>query len=80
MKLLRFLSKEELLSKLESVIKIIEESKDPMIKKIKVNLNSRMNTIREASLNTTKDSSETISVEEKLSRMQLKEVRANIFL
>ncbi|XP_029662947.1 origin recognition complex subunit 3 [Formica exsecta] len=73
LKLLGFLSKEELLSKLESIIKIIENSKDPMIKKIKINLISRMNTIREASLNTTKDSSETISVEEKLSRMQLKE-------
>ncbi|XP_072764702.1 origin recognition complex subunit 3 isoform X2 [Anoplolepis gracilipes] len=73
LKLLGFLSKEELLSKLESVIKIIEHSKDPVIKKIKVNLDSRIDTIREASLNATKGSSVIISMEEKLSRMQLKE-------
>lgn len=73
LKLLRFLSKEELLSKLESIIKIMEDSKDPMIKQIKVNLETHINTIREASLNITKTSSEIISVEEKLSRMQLKE-------
>lgn len=56
----------------------MEDSKDPVIKKIKVNLDTRINTIREASLNTTKASSEIISVEEKLSRMQLKEVCANL--
>lgn len=82
LKLLGFLSKEELLSKLESVVKIIEESKDPEIKKIKVNLNDHIKTIREASLSTTATSSEIISVEEKLSRMQLKEVcaRSHTFL
>ncbi|EFN63928.1 Origin recognition complex subunit 3 [Camponotus floridanus] len=73
LKLLGFLSKEELLSNLESIIKIIEDSKDPMIKKIKTNLDSRINAIREASLSATKGSFEIISVEEKLSRMQLKE-------
>lgn len=73
-----FLSKEELLSKLESVIKIIENSKDPVIKTIKINLDSRINAIRKASLNATKGSSEMINVEEKLSRMQLKEVCVNI--
>ncbi|GAB1859503.1 Origin recognition complex subunit 3 [Camponotus japonicus] len=73
LKLLGFLSKEELLSKLESIIKIIEDSKDPVIKKIKTNLDSRINAIREASLSATKGSFEIISVEEKLSRMQLKE-------
>lgn len=55
----------------------MEDSKDPMIKQIKVNLETHINTIREASLNITKTSSEIISVEEKLSRMQLKEVSKN---
>ncbi|XP_012054766.1 PREDICTED: origin recognition complex subunit 3 [Atta cephalotes] len=72
MKLLGFLSKEELLSKLESVIKIIEDSKDSEIKKIKIDLNNHIKKIREASLSTT-TTSEIISVEEKLNRMQLKE-------
>ncbi|XP_012525761.2 origin recognition complex subunit 3 isoform X2 [Monomorium pharaonis] len=72
LKLLGFLSKEELLSKLESIVKIVEESKDSKITKIKVNLNNHIETIREASLSTT-TTSEIISVEEKLSRMQLKE-------
>lgn len=72
LKLLGFLSKEELLSKLESVVKILEDSKDSEIKKIKANLNSHIKKIREASLSTT-TSSEIIGVEEKLSRMQLKE-------
>jgi len=80
LKLLGFLSKEELLSKLESIVKIIEDSKDPVIKKIKTNLDSRINAIREASLSATKGSFEIISVEEKLSRMQLKEVCVNIIL
>lgn len=78
LKLLGFLSKEELLSKLESVVKIVEESKDPEIKKIKTNLNEYIRTIREASLSTVATSSEIISVEEKLNRMQLKEVCAKL--
>jgi len=77
LKLLGFLSKEELLPKLESVVKIVEDSKDPEIKKIKINLDNHIKTIREASLSTTATSSEIISVEEKLSRLQLKEVCAN---
>ncbi|XP_018394977.1 PREDICTED: origin recognition complex subunit 3 [Cyphomyrmex costatus] len=72
MKLLGFLSKEELLSKLVSVIKIIEDSKDSQITKIKIDLNNHIKTIREASLSVT-TTSEIISVEEKLNRMQLKE-------
>jgi len=77
LKLLGFLSKEELLSKLESVVKIVEDSKDSEIKKIKINLDNHIKTIRKASLSTTATSSEIISVEEKLSRLQLKEVCAN---
>ncbi|KAG5325301.1 ORC3 protein, partial [Pseudoatta argentina] len=72
MKLLGFLSKEELLSKLESIIQIVEDSKDSEIKKIKIDLNKHIKTIREANLSTT-ITSEIISVEEKLNRMQLKE-------
>lgn len=79
LKLLGFLSKEELLSKLESVVKIVEASKDPEIKKIKTNLNNHVNAIREASLSTAATSSEIITVEEKLSRMQLKEVCAKSY-
>lgn len=79
LKLLGFLSKEELLSKLESIVKIVEKSKDPEIEKIKINLNDHIKTIQEASLSTTATSSDIISVEEKLSRMQLKEVCAKIF-
>lgn len=79
LKLLGFLSKEELLSKLESVVKIVEESEDPIIKKIKIDLDNHIKTIREASLGTTATSSEVISVEEKLSRMQLKEVCAKSY-
>jgi len=78
MKLLGFLSKEELLSKLESVIKIIEDSKDSEIKKIKIDLDNHIKKIREASLSTT-TTSEIISVEEKLNRMQLKEVCAKSY-
>jgi len=80
LKLLGFLSKEELLSKLESVVKLVKDSKDPEIKKIKFDLDSHIKTIREASLSTTATSSEIISVEEKLSRLQLKEVCENFLL
>ncbi|XP_011865960.1 PREDICTED: origin recognition complex subunit 3 [Vollenhovia emeryi] len=73
LKLLGFLSKEELLSKLESVVTIVEESKDPEMKKIKITLDNHIAAIREASLSTTATSSKIITVEEKLSRMQLKE-------
>ncbi|XP_011641355.1 origin recognition complex subunit 3 [Pogonomyrmex barbatus] len=71
LKLLGFLSKEELLSKLNSVIEIIKKSKDPVIEKIKNDLDTYIEMIQEASLSTT--SSEIVSLEKKLSRIQLKE-------
>ncbi|XP_012225916.1 origin recognition complex subunit 3 isoform X2 [Linepithema humile] len=72
-KLLGFLSKEELLLKLESISKILEDSQDSIIKKIKTDLDAHIKTIKEASLDTQKASSEIVSVNEKLSRLQLKE-------
>ncbi|KAL6255109.1 hypothetical protein P5V15_013441 [Pogonomyrmex californicus] len=71
LKLLGFLSKEELLSKLNSVIEIIKKSKDPVIEKIKNDLDTYIEMIQEASLSTT--SSEIVSLEKKLNRIQLKE-------
>ncbi|EZA61918.1 Origin recognition complex subunit [Ooceraea biroi] len=73
LKLLGFLSKEELLTKLESIMKILDTSEDPIVKEIKSTLDSHINTIREASLDVTGASSEVISMDEKLSRIQLKE-------
>lgn len=74
LKLLGFLSKDELLSKLESVVEILKGSKDSEIKEIKISLDNYIEKIREASLSAATTSSEIINVEEKLSRMQLKEV------
>lgn len=74
LKLLGFLSKEELLSKLESVVKIVDDSADPTIKSIKSELETRIKTVREASLDAAKASSEFVTVNDKLSRLQLKEV------
>lgn len=79
LKLLGFLSKEELLSKLESVVKIVNDSVDPSIKNIKKELETRIETIREASLEATKASSELVTVNDKLSRLQLKEVRTKSY-
>lgn len=75
LKLLGFLSKEELLSKLESIVKIADDSADPTIRSIKSELKTRIETIREASLNVVKASSELVTENQKLSRLQLKEVR-----
>ncbi|XP_014486637.1 PREDICTED: origin recognition complex subunit 3 [Dinoponera quadriceps] len=73
LKLLGFLSKEELLSKLESVVKIVDDSADPTIKNIKSELETHIETIREASLDAAKASSELVTVNDKLNRLQLKE-------
>lgn len=74
LKLLEFLSKEEMLSKLKSIMEIVKSSTDPAIKKIKSHLKVHIDIIREASLQAAERSSNVVSVEEKLSRMQLKEV------
>ncbi|XP_032671953.1 origin recognition complex subunit 3 [Odontomachus brunneus] len=73
LKLLGFLSKEELLSKLESIVKIVGDSADPTIISIKRDLETRIETIREASLDVAKAPSELVTVNDKLSRLQLKE-------
>lgn len=76
--MLKFLSKEEFLAKLESVMKILDncdQKSSPIIKKIKRNLDAHISIIGEASLNTAGSSSEVVSADEKLSRLQLKEVR-----
>lgn len=73
-KLLGFLSKEELLSKLEAILKILGDSQDSVIKRIKTDLNIFIKAIEEASLEAPKASSEIVSANEKLSRVQLKEV------
>ncbi|KAH0947979.1 hypothetical protein HN011_007458 [Eciton burchellii] len=72
LKLLGFLSKEELVAKLESMAKILDGSEDPTVKEIKSNLDSHIDVIREASLSTGA-SSEVVSMDEKLNRRQLKE-------
>ncbi|KAF7382393.1 hypothetical protein HZH68_015312 [Vespula germanica] len=74
LQLLNFLSKEELLTKLESIEKILEDTKDPLMKKFRVNLTMRINEIRNASLDVISGSSkEIVSANEKLTRVQLKE-------
>jgi len=78
LKLLGFLSKEELVTKLESMVKILDSSEDPIVKEIKSNLDSHIDVIREASLSTTGAPSEFVSVDEKLSRTQLKEVSVQV--
>lgn len=80
LKLLGFLSKEELLSKLESIVRIVEDCTDPIIKQIKTELDIAINTIQAASLNITQISSEIVTVNDKLSRAQLKEVQNRCFL
>lgn len=78
LKLLGFLSKEELLAKIASVTEILADSANPIVEKIKSNLDTHIGTIREASLAITGPSSEIVSIDEKLSRLQLKEVRVQV--
>lgn len=80
MKLLKVLSKEELFSKLESIVKIVGKSKDPKIKEMQARLEAHVKTIRDAILSSTGETSEIISTtKENLkklaeNRKQLKEV------
>lgn len=76
LQLLNFLSKEELLTKLESIKTILEEDTEvePLVKEFHENLTTRMNEIKNASLDViSNDNSEIISVDQKLTRNQLKE-------
>lgn len=74
LQLLSFLSKKEFLEKLNSFTTIMESSKDSIMKKVKVDLQDRIKTIEEASLEVASKPVDIVSTGEKLSRLQLKEV------
>ncbi|XP_017761181.1 PREDICTED: origin recognition complex subunit 3 [Eufriesea mexicana] len=71
--LLSFLSKTELLSKLNSLITIIGSSEDSIMKRDQANLQDFIKTIEEASLELATTPVDIVSTGEKLSRLQLKE-------
>ncbi|XP_047365603.1 origin recognition complex subunit 3 isoform X3 [Vespa velutina] len=74
LQLLNFLSKEELLTKLESIEKILEDTKDPIMKKFQENLTTRIREIKDASLDIiSDDTKEIVTANERLTRIQLKE-------
>ncbi|XP_012283310.1 origin recognition complex subunit 3 isoform X2 [Orussus abietinus] len=73
LQLLGFLSKEEMLSKLDEVLVIVENSQEKFPSDLASNLKKHVAIVRDASLEIAADSSETVSVEQKLSRLQLKE-------
>lgn len=74
LQLLSFLSKQELLSKLNDILKIIEVPKNSQIVKIKNDLQRHIQTIEAASLETAVTPTDIVVTGEKLSRLQLKEV------
>lgn len=81
LQLLGFLSKEELVAKVDNILEIVRHSSATGLKEVEVNLANDALVLRNASLEIAKTSGKTVSVEEKLSRAQLKEVRSiNIFL
>ncbi|KAI4497623.1 hypothetical protein M0802_007163 [Mischocyttarus mexicanus] len=74
LQLLNFLSKEELLTKLESIKTILEDTEDhDAMKTFHENLTMHINEIKNASLDMVNNDSTVISVEEKLTRNQFKE-------
>ncbi|XP_071859979.1 origin recognition complex subunit 3 isoform X2 [Bombus fervidus] len=73
LQLLSFLSKKEFLEKLNSFTIIMESSKDSIMKKVKADLQDRIKTIEEASLEVASKPVDIVSTGEKLSRLQLKE-------
>lgn len=70
---LGFISKEELLSKLDSMVNIIGISVGDLLNDVMLNLRKHSDAIRHASLEMTQESTEFVDVNEKLNRMQLKE-------
>lgn len=74
LQLLTFLSKQELLSKLNSLIAIIASSKDSDMIKVKKDLQSFEKRIDESSLEVAEKPIDIVSTGERLSRLQLKEV------
>lgn len=72
--LLGFLSKTELLSKLNSLVSIIEKSNNSSMRKLKTTLQERISMIEEASLNVGATPADIVSSTEKLTRVQLQTV------
>ncbi|KAK1134513.1 hypothetical protein K0M31_007294 [Melipona bicolor] len=73
LQLLSFLSKKEMLGKLNSLAAIMESSKDSVMNKVKADLQSHIKTIEEAGLEVASKPVDIVSAGEKLSRLQLKE-------
>ncbi|XP_076379129.1 origin recognition complex subunit 3 isoform X3 [Megalopta genalis] len=73
LQLLGFLSKSELVSKLNSFVAIMECSKDSVLEKVKTDLLAHIATIEAASLEIDTGTKDILSTGEKLSRHQLKE-------
>lgn len=73
LQLLNFLSKEEFIKKLESIMVIVENTNDPLLEEFRVNLTTRINEIREASLDVASSPTEIVTLNDKLTRIQLKE-------
>ncbi|KAF3427144.1 hypothetical protein E2986_02465 [Frieseomelitta varia] len=73
LQLLNFLSKKEMLGKLNSLAAIMKSSKDPVMNKVKADLQSHIKTIEEAGLEVASNPVDIVSTGEKLSRLQLKE-------
>ncbi|CAD1477203.1 unnamed protein product, partial [Heterotrigona itama] len=73
LQLLSFLSKKEMLAKLNSLAAIMESSKDPVMNKVEADLQSHIKIIEEASLDVASNPVDIVSTGEKLSRLQLKE-------
>lgn len=72
--MLNFLSKTELLLKLNSLATIIESSEDSVMKRVHTDLQDYIKTIEEASLEVAANPVDIVSTSEKLNRLQLKEV------
>nr|XP_034184069.1 origin recognition complex subunit 3 [Osmia lignaria] len=70
--LLGFLSKTELLSKLNSLVSIIEKSNNSSMTKLKTSLQEHISIIEEASLDVGATPADIVSATEKLTRVQLK--------
>ncbi|XP_076237844.1 origin recognition complex subunit 3 [Calliopsis andreniformis] len=73
LQLLTFLSKKEFVEKLNSLLAIIDSSKDPVMKKLKTDLQGHVATIEKASLEAAVTPKDIVTSGEKLSRLQLKE-------
>lgn len=78
MQLLGFLSKTELISKLNSLLAIMEQSDSTALTKVKADLQAHIATVEAASLEVEAASTDILSTDKKLNRQQLKEVRSEI--